>query len=107
MSLQELTLDFTKPLTLHDRYEAFKEANPHVLGIVEDKIAHMVAGGATRIGIAQVVEELRYDKKFLTNRGWYSDFKLNNSFRAPMASEILERNPQWVGIIEVRARKAL
>ena len=107
MSLQELILDFTKPLTLHERYEAFKSDNPHVLGIVEDKIAHMVAGGATRIGIAQVIEELRYDKKFLTNRGWYSDFKLNNSFRAPMASEILERNPQWVGIIEVRARKSV
>ena len=107
MTAVALTLDFTKPLTLHERYEAFKKANPHVLGIVEDKIAHMVVGGATRIGIAQVIEELRYDKKFLTNRGWYSDFKLNNSFRAPMASEILERNPRWVGIIEVRARKSV
>ena len=107
MTAVALTLDFTKPLTLQDRYEAFKEANPHVLGIVEDKIAHMVANGATRIGIAQVIEELRYDKKFLTNRGWYSDFKLNNSFRAPMASEILERHPQWRNVIEVRARKSV
>ena len=105
MTAVALTLDFTKPLTLSDRYEAFKTDNPYVIDILEDKIAHMVAGGATRIGIARVVEELRYDKKSLINRG-FSEFRFNNSFRAPYATEILKRNPQWVNIIEVRARTA-
>lgn len=102
----QLTLDYTKPLTLHERYEAFKGDNPEILGIIEDKIAMMIAGGATRIGIARVIEELRYDKKFITNRG-ISEFKINNSYRAPIATEILERNPQWTSLIEVRVRKAM
>jgi hypothetical protein len=102
----QFALDFTKPLTLHDRYEAFKAANPHIFGILEDRIDFMVARGATRIGIAQVVEELRWDKQYLINRG-HEAFKINNSFRAFYATEILERNPQWKDIIEVRARKAL
>ena len=106
MSLQELTLDFTKPLTLHDRYEAFKSDNPHVIDILEDKITHMIAAGATRIAIAKVVEDLRADTKFLTNRG-FSEFKFNNDFRSRYADLIIERNPQWGSIIERRVRKAL
>ena len=105
MTAQALTFDFTKPLTLSERYEAFKSDNPHVIGIIEQKIAQMVASGATHIGIARVIEELRYDKTFLTNRG-ISSFKINNSFRAPIATEILARNPQWKSLIEVRVRRA-
>lgn len=103
--MTQATLDFTRPLTLNERYEEFKRLNPHILDLLEDKIAYMVASGATRIGIAKVVEDLRSDKKFLTTRG-YEEFKFNNSFRAPYATEILERNPQWRNIIEVRVRKA-
>ena len=101
MTAEALTLDFTKPLTIDEEYEIYSRNNPHIIGLLEDMIALLIARGATRVGIAKVVEDLRYDKKFLTNRG-YDEFKFNNDFRRLYADAIIERHPEWDSIIERR-----
>ena len=103
--LSQATLDFTKPLTLSDRYEAFKGANPHVIGLIEDMIEKLIREGATRVAIAKAVEDLRANPKFVTERG-YSDFKFNNDFRSRYADLVVARHPEWDSIIERRARTA-
>ena len=101
----QATLDFTTPLTLTDRYEAFKGANPHVIGLIEAMIEHMIRQGKTRIAIAKVIEDLRDDENFVTQRGCES-FKFNNDFRSRYADLAVERHPEWDSIIERRARTA-
>ena len=97
----QATLDFTKPLTLSDRYEAFKDDNPHVIGLIEEMIRFKLSQGATRVSIAGAVEDLRENKEFVTVRG-HSDFKFNNDFRRPYGLAIVARNPEWKNVIPLK-----
>ncbi len=105
MSAEQIAFDYSKPITLSERYEAFKADNPQILGLIEDMIEKMIREGKTRIAIAKVVEDLRADTDFVTKRG-HSSFKFNNDFRSRYADAIVARHPEWDRIIERRARKA-
>ena len=103
MTAVALTLDFTTTPTLSDRYEAFKTDNPHVIGLIEAMIEKMIREGKTRIAISKVVEDLRSDNDFVTNRG-HSSFKFNNDFRSRYSDLVISRHPEWDAIIERRVR---
>lgn len=86
--------------TLEERFAEFHAANPHVYTRLRDAALAQARGGAPRLSIAKLAEELRADHRVKTGG---DDFKINNSFRAPYARLLMEREPLLRGRFETRA----
>jgi hypothetical protein len=83
------------------QFKRFHEANPQVYRALADKAEQLLREGRTRIGIAELVEELRYDHRIGT-RG--EPFKINNNHRAFYSDMLMERIPALRDLIETRVR---
>lgn len=106
----QLTLDLRprasrKNLTIHQRFMAFHEANPHVFELIERMAQRKIAEGRTRLGVGYLCEQLRDDVSTVTNDA-HSRFKVNNDYRALYADLLVEKHPKWDSIIERRVRKS-
>lgn len=88
--------------SIDQRWAEFHQANPHVLDEMLRLARARVASGATRIGVKALWEELRSWLQ-VTGKG---EYKLNNSFTAPAARALIERDPSLASVIELRTRKA-
>ncbi len=86
------------------RFRAVHAANPQVYRRLEEKALDLVKQGRTRIGIAELVEDLRYD---FTLRTTGEPFKLNNSHRAFYARMLIQRRPELAAVVETRKQKSL
>ncbi len=96
-----------KALTLAERFSLFHQANPHVYTAIERKARALLLGGRGRMGIAEIVEELRYDYRVQSERG-QEDWKINNSFRAFYARMLVDNDPPaFTDVIELRIQKAV
>ncbi len=93
--------DYEPELTLADRYAAFRDANPHVLDAFEAVAAQWLAGHQ-RVGMKAVAERIRWETGIRTGDAW----KVNNSFVAFIARDLLERRPEWRSRIETRTQRA-
>lgn len=86
--------------SLEVRFTDYCVANPHVLGELVKLAVEARRHGATRLGIAQLFEVLRWQTMIETSDP--EGFKLNNDFRAPYARLIMQRVPELDGIFETR-----
>lgn len=94
----------SRGVTLADRFAAFHKANPHVYEAIKRKARLLIARGRKRIGIAEIVEELRYDYRMQTEK---DEWKMNNSYRAFYARLLVNEDPHlYAGVIELRIQKA-
>ncbi len=91
----------SQALTIPERFALFNERNPEVLEQLESMCAELVARGRSRFSLKTLVEVLRWNYWFMTDDPT-SHFKLNNSYTALYARLIIERNPQWDGLFEMR-----
>lgn len=87
---------------LERRFVVFDRANPRVYAALERLALKEVAGGAKRLGIAKLAEQLRADPDVSTQG---DAWKINNSFRALYARLLIHRHPILDGIIECRGRR--
>jgi hypothetical protein len=99
MTLTQSTLDFTKPITRREKFEAFHEANPHVYENLEELAFKLVNRGVKRFGISLLYENLRWHF-LMTTAG--DSFKLNNSYRSHYARLLIENHPEWADRLEIR-----
>lgn len=91
----------TNPVTeLERRFGAFHYANPAVYGMLEELALRHYTNGRTRIGIAELVEDLRYDVRFRTQGA--ERFKINNSHRAFYARLLIHQHSKLASVIGVR-----
>lgn len=97
----QLTLDYSKPLTNEEKFAQFHRQNPHVFELIERMAARKISEGATRIGIGHLCERLRYETTTQTVDA-HSTFRVNNTYRAFYARLLIEKHPQWQGIIATR-----
>ena len=88
-------------LTPRERFEKYHERNPHVYQLLEDMARRVWQSGRRRIGIATLVESLRW-QYWLATEDCSRDFKIDNTFRAYYSRLILENNPQWAGLFALR-----
>jgi hypothetical protein len=94
-----LTLPYTP---IERRFAEFHRANPDVYHCLEQRALEFAGRGRKRIGIAELVEELRYMPHLHTHG---DQFKLNNSYRSLYARLLIHRNPTLLaGVIETRKR---
>lgn len=99
----------TNPATeLERRFAQFHYANPAVFAEIERKALSLAdVEGRTRIGIAEIVEDIRYDVRFMTRPDQYpvhggKGFKLNNNFRAFYARLLIFRHSRLASVIGTR-----
>lgn len=92
----------TRKAPIAERFAEFHAANPHIF--VELMGAAMAARACdeTRLSIAKLIEELRADPEVRTVGG---GFKIDNSFRAPYARLLMEREPYLAGCFETRGKR--
>lgn len=97
-----VTPDYAPELTLAERYAAFKAANPQVLDAFEALTSEWLAAGHARVGMKAVAERARWETGIRTSEAW----KVNNSFVAFIARDLIARRPEWAGAIETREQRA-
>lgn len=90
-------------LSIQDRFEAFHQLNPWILGKLEAMTADCVDRGLRRVGIGMLFEVLRYEYGRAT-RG--DAWKLNNDYRSRYARLLLERHPEWSSVFETRGLRS-
>jgi len=81
---------------------AFHRANPWVVVELEKIAWEMLRSGRKKIGIQACVEIFRWEARRHTIG---NDFKLNNNFCSRYARMILDRNPHWGQVFELRSLK--
>lgn len=93
-----------RSLSLDERFEAWLADNGHVYTAVRRAALAAVRAGTTRLSIAKIIEELRADRSVATTG---DSWKLNNSFRAPLARRLMDAEPEFEGHFEIRVRKSV
>ena len=84
--------------TITDQFLAFDAAHPYVYRALEKLTAERLAAGATRIGIKELFEDLRW-RIPQGLRG------LNNNFTALYARQLIADHPEWASVFELRRRR--
>ena len=102
MSAPATQLSLSLPSASERRFWDFCERNPHILGALEDLALELYAAGAKRIGVKAMWEKLRMDAAVRTDS---RDWKLNNTYTAPMARMLIAFHPELASVIETRSRR--
>ena len=87
--------------TLEQRFREFCDRNPHILHELERRALRLHAVGAPRIGVKAIYEAMRYDAAVRTD----STPKLDNSFTALFARQLIAYHPELSSVIETRTRR--
>lgn len=85
-----------------EAFQKFHEANKWVVVELEKIAWEMIRHGRKKIGIQACVEVFRWETRRHTIG---NDFKMNNNFCSRYARMILDRNPQWGQVFELRRIK--
>ncbi len=101
MMTDQLTLDYSKPVTRQEQFEAFHAKNPHVYQDLERLAEQMFKRGRKKIGIGLLTEVLRWNF-YLQTEDPNSEFLLNNNYRSHYARLLVDRHPEWSEAFELR-----
>lgn len=91
------------PSPLDKRFWDFHKSNPNIYSELVKLSQQVKDSGRKRISINMMFEVIRWNSYIKTTT---KDFKLNNSYRSRYARIIVENNPQFVGMFEVRRIKS-
>ncbi|MEV4449497.1 hypothetical protein [Streptomyces mirabilis] len=85
--------------TVNEQFHAFDADNPHVYRALERMAARRLAAGATRVSLKGLFEDLRRQLP-------YGVAGLNNNYTALYARRLIDDQPDWAGVFELRRRRA-
>lgn len=88
--------------TLRDRAHRWMRENPEAMRHFA-AFAEQLRSRGRRFGIGFLTERVRWE---MTVRGAGEDFKVNNSYRAYVARELIANDPRLAGHIKCRVTKA-
>ena len=83
-----------------ERWVKFHEENPHVYEKLEEICEFVYGRGLRRIGISFIWERLRWVSK-IKSQG--DPYKLNNTFRAFYARQLMWDHKEWGDLFETRS----
>ena len=85
--------------TLQERFDAWVDANPHIIEHFR-RFAHEVKkSGARRYGIKAIAERVRWHVRIERSE---ADFKLNNNYTSRLSRLLVQRDPSLAGLFEFR-----
>ena len=96
-----LELDFSTELTPAQRFEEFSARNPQVYAALEQMASQLVSRGRKKVGINMLLEVLRWNYYMKTDDP-NSEFKINNNYAPYYSRLLIERNPSWANVFELR-----
>lgn len=96
-----LELDFDIELTPAEKFERFHELNPQVFIALESMTRELTNRGRKRIGIKMLFEVLRWNY-YMETSDPNSDFKINNNYAPYYSRLLIEKNPEWANVFELR-----
>lgn len=96
--------DYAQHMDAPRRWILFHRTNPHVAKEILRRARLLKAAGHTRIGIALIVEAMRYDYALKTADP-SSQFKLSNDYRAYYARYIMEIAGDLRGFFTVKPQR--
>lgn len=83
-------------------FYAFHNANRWIVVELEKIAWEMIRSGHKKIGIQACIEIFRWETRRHTIS---NDFKMNNNFASRYARMIMDRNPHWGQVFEIRKLK--
>ena len=89
-----------------DKFDEFHRLNPQVADILEDMADELISRGRNRVGIKMLMEVLRWNYQMKTDDP-NSDFKINNNYAPYYARLLIERNPKWADVFELRTIRSI
>lgn len=92
-------------MSISQRFELFHRENAHVYEALRELALRMKLRGMRRWSINGAFEVLRYEVAMHTSDPT-SEFKLDNSYRALYARELMEREPELDGFFETRCLRS-
>lgn len=95
--------DYSPDLTIQQRYEQWRDANPWVLPALARLLDDWSAHGGRRVGVKAATEWLRF---FYAQRIDSADFRCNNSYTSRIARDLIARHPHLANVIETRELRA-
>jgi hypothetical protein len=90
----------TKP-TIQEAFLEYHQANPHVYARLEQLSQEFIDLGVRRIGIDLFINQVRYERIRTTRDA--QGFKINQNFSSRYARLLLDNNPDWEGLFELRS----
>jgi hypothetical protein len=94
---------YAPELTIQQRWEMWRDANPWVLPYIADLLDDWSAHGGRRVGVKAAVEWARYHYTRQT-RG--SVWKFDNSHSSRLARDLIAAYPHLAAVIETRELRA-
>lgn len=88
-------------MTLHEKFEAFHEANPQVYVELVTLARQALKRGYKTYSINSLFEVVRWQRD-ISPLATTDEFKLNNNFRSRYARLIMEQEPDLAGFFETR-----
>jgi hypothetical protein len=94
---------YERHLTIQERYEQWRDANPWILPTLARLLDDWSAHGGRRVGVKAACEWLRF---FYARQIESSDFRMNNSYSSRLARDLIEQYPHLAAVIETRELRA-
>ena len=102
LPFDELPPEADRPPTIQEDFERFHAAHPNVYDGLVRLTRSGVAAGATRLGMKQLFEVLRWERTLAGLPAEDEAFKLNNNYTSRYARLVMEREPDLDGIFATR-----
>ena len=92
--IDQFSFDFTQAITPADKFEEYHRLNPQVCSALEQMARDLINKGRRKVGIKMLMEVLRWNYQMKTE---------DNNYAPYYARLLIERNPQWADVFELRA----
>lgn len=94
---------YAPDLTIQQRWELWRDANPWVVPYIADLLDDWSAHGGRRVGVKAAVEWARL---FYQRQTKGDPWKWNNTWSSRLARDLIDRYPHLAGVIETRELRA-
>jgi hypothetical protein len=97
----QFAFDFTQAITPAEKFDEYHRLNPQVYRALEQMAGDLINKGRRKVGIKMLMEVLRWNYQMQTQDP-NSDFKINNNYAPYYARLLIQNNPTWVDVFELR-----
>lgn len=99
----DIPVDVRK-LPIEERFPIWVAANGHLVEYITRRSLGAARRGAKRLSMKAIFEEIRASAS--VDNGGPVEWRLDNSFTAPMARLLMDRNPELRGLFETRSQRS-
>lgn len=85
--------------TIHEKFQRFHKENPHVYKQLEQMSWQLLNRGQTKVGIGMLFEVMRW-RSIMRTTG--DEYKLNNNYRSRYVRMLIDNNPEFETLFEIR-----